>query len=69
MTVVPLHAVKPGTFNPDELLEKFKGQQYSRFLIIADYPDGSFEVAGNCNTGEAMWLMERAKYEYITDEG
>lgn len=66
--IVQLRAVQPASFNPDELLEQFKHKQYSRLLIIADYLDGSFEVAGNCNTGEAMWLMERAKHEYLTDE-
>ncbi len=66
--VFSLRAVPPSTFDADELLEQFKGKQYSRLLIIADYSDGAFEVAGNCNGGEAMSLMERAKHEYLTED-
>lgn len=63
-----VHLVPPVTFDSDDMLEQFKGKQYSRLLIIADYLDGCFEIAGNCSVGEAMWLMERAKHEYITSE-
>ena len=55
-------------FDPDAVLEKVKGKPINRLLVIAGLDDGSYQIEGNCNTGEALFLMEKAKKALIDDE-
>ena len=52
-------------FDSDAALERMKGKTYSRLLIIGDFEDGSRAIEGNCNSGEALVLMERAKHDIV----
>ncbi|WP_313349377.1 hypothetical protein [Paracoccus sp. (in: a-proteobacteria)] len=52
-------------FDPDELLEAAKGQGFTDLVILGTLPDGTKWTSGNCNAGEALILMERAKHELI----
>ena len=49
----------------DVILENMKGKTYSRLLIIGEMEDGSREIQGNCNSGEALFLMELAKHDMV----
>lgn len=55
-------------FDPDEILEQAKGKSFSELVIIGTLPDGEHWTSGNCNAGEALILMERAKIKIVTGE-
>lgn len=57
----PVEAGENYRLDPDEILEKAKGQDFSRLLIIAEHEDGRPYVAGSANAGECLILMEIAK--------
>lgn len=48
-------------FDPDEVLEGAKGQEFTTVAVLGMLPDGSFWVSGNANAGETLVLMEQAK--------
>lgn len=52
-------------FDPDEILEAAKGQGFANLVIVGELPDGTRWTSGNCNAGEALILMERAKHDLI----
>lgn len=52
-------------FDPDEILEKAKGQGFTNLAIIADLPDGELWFSGSANAGETLILIERAKLQII----
>jgi len=52
-------------FDPGEILEAAKGQSFVDLVIIGTLPNGEHWTSGNCNAGEALLLMERAKLEII----
>jgi hypothetical protein len=53
-------------FEPDDLLEKAKGQGFTNLVIIGETPDGDeIWMSGMANAGEAMILIERAKLQII----
>ncbi|MBL8578096.1 MAG: phosphoribosylformylglycinamidine synthase [Mesorhizobium sp.] len=52
-------------FDPDQILEEAKGNQFSRLAIIGELPDGTMYVAGNSNAGETLILMEKAKRDIV----
>lgn len=52
-------------FDPDEILDAAKGHAFSELVILGTLPNGERWVSGNCNAGEALILMERAKLELI----
>ncbi len=52
-------------FDPDEILEAAKGQGFTELVVIGTLPDGTHWASGNCNAGEALILMERAKHDLI----
>lgn len=63
-----LHPVSIGEgyrFDPDEILDAAKGQGFAELVIIGTLLSGERWVSGNCNAGEALILMERAKLEMI----
>lgn len=69
-TVHPFTPVSVGDgyrFDPDETLESAKGQAFSELVIIGTLPTGERWISGNCNAGEALILMERAKLDMIGD--
>jgi hypothetical protein len=67
--LVPKEVGAEFRFDADEMLESFKGRSFTRLLLIAEYEDGTAETQGNCNTGEAIVLIERAKHELIFGDG
>lgn len=52
-------------FDPDEVLDAAKGQGFTELVILGTLPNGERWVSGNCNAGEALILMERAKLVLI----
>ena len=52
-------------FDPDEMLDAAKGQGFTELVIIGTLPDGEHWTSGNCNAGEALILMERAKLKML----
>ena len=66
-----IHNFRPATvgdgyrFDPDEILEGAKGQGFTEMVIIGTMPTGERWVSGNCNAGETLILIERAKLEII----
>lgn len=52
-------------FDPDEILEAAKGAKFSTLAILAEYEDGRPYIAGNCNAGETIILLERLKHHLI----
>ncbi|UFM64232.1 hypothetical protein LOS78_01795 [Paracoccus sp. MA] len=52
-------------FDPDEILDAAKGQGFTELVILGTLPGGERWVSGNCNAGEALILMERAKLDMI----
>lgn len=65
MSVVSLHG--DVVFQPDTdlIIETMKGRQFDRLLILASFPDGSFEIAGNASIGEGLYLIERARLAWM----
>lgn len=62
--VVKLDLVEVGEgfrFDPDDLLEKAKGHDFERLVIIGVLPDGEMYVAGSANAGESLIAIEWAK--------
>lgn len=56
-------------FDPDELLEAAKGQQFERLAIIGSNPDGTLWVSGTANAGETLILLELAKHKIVHGDG
>lgn len=52
-------------FDPDEILDAAKGQEFIELVIIGTMPTGERWVSGNCNSGQALILIERAKLKLI----
>ncbi len=52
-------------FDPDELLEAAKGQEFTTLVILGQYPDGTLWTSGNANAGETLILMERSKHQLL----
>lgn len=48
-------------FDPDEMLEAAKGQEFTTVAVIGELPNGELWVSGNANAGETLILMEKAK--------
>lgn len=66
--VVKLELVQVGEnfrFDPDELLEAAKGQEFAKLAILAQKPDGTLWVSGTANAGETLILMELAKFKIV----
>jgi hypothetical protein len=58
---LPVEVGEGYRFDPDPVLEKAKGQGFTRMCILAEMPDGTIWVSGNANAGETLVLMERGK--------
>lgn len=69
MTITKLELVSVGEgfrFDPDDLLEKAKGNGFTNLVIIGEMPNGgSLWVSGMANAGEGVILIERAKHQII----
>lgn len=68
--VVKLELVEVGEdfrFDPDDLLEKAKGQGFERLVIIGELPEDGADlwVSGSANAGESLILMEWAKSQLL----
>lgn len=48
-------------FDPDEILEAAKGNEFTCVAVLGHLPNGEMWVSGNANAGEILILMERAK--------
>lgn len=58
--------VGPGyRFDPDQILDAAKGQDFTTLVIVAELPDGETWVSSSANAGEALVLMERAKRQIV----
>ena len=62
--LVPNEVSADFRFDVDTTLEKMKGKAITSLLIIAETEDG-LEIEGNCNAGEALVLMERARHDIV----
>jgi ligand-binding sensor domain-containing protein len=56
-------------FDPDEILESAKGEEFSTVCVIGHYPDGRLWISGSANAGETMMLLELAKHHLLFGEG
>lgn len=52
-------------FDPDEVLEAAKGQEFATMVILGVLVDGTLWVTGNANAGETLILMEQAKHALV----
>lgn len=69
--VVKLEPVEIGEsfrFDPDQVLEDAKGQEFTCLAILGCLPDGEIWVSGNANAGEILVLMEQAKRKLVFGE-
>lgn len=69
--IVKLEPIEVGEgyrFDPDELLEAAKGQNFTRLVIIGETEDGEPWVSGSANAGETLILMEWAKHMIVFGE-
>lgn len=58
------HLVEVGSgfrFDPDQILDGAKGQEFTTLAILAQKPDGTIWVSSTANAGESLVLMEKAK--------
>lgn len=55
-------------FDPDEILEAAKGQEFTTVAVLGQLPDGTIWISGNANAGETLVLMERAKRVVVFGE-
>lgn len=57
------------SFDANEALEMAKDKGFTKLLIIGDRDseDGLF-IGGNCITGDALFLMEKAKAHLVFGE-
>lgn len=63
--LVPKEMGSAFRLDPDTILEGMKGKPISGLLVIADMEDGSLEIESNCNSGEALFLLEKAKHHIV----
>jgi hypothetical protein len=69
--VVKLEPVEIGSnyrFDPDEILEGDKGQEFTNLVILGQLSDGTVWVTGNSNAGEILVMMEMAKHQLLFEE-
>lgn len=69
--VVKLELIDVGEgfrFDPDDLLEAAKGQEFTKLAILAQTPDGTLWVSGTANAGETLILIELAKHRIVHGE-
>lgn len=69
--VVKLEPVEIGEsfrFDPDQVLEDAKGQEFTCLAILGQLHDGEIWVSGNANAGEILVLMEQAKRKLVFGE-
>jgi hypothetical protein len=69
--VVKLEPVEIGEsfrFDPDQVLEDAKGQEFTCLAILGQLHDGEIWVPGNANAGEILVLMEQAKRKLVFGE-
>lgn len=69
--VVKLEPVEIGEsfrFDPDQVLEDAKGQDFSCLAVLGQMPDGEIWVTGNANAGEILVMMEMAKRKLVFGE-
>jgi hypothetical protein len=69
--VVKLEPVEVGAgfrFDPDELLEAAKGQEFALLVIIGELPNGETWVSGSANVGETLIMIERGKHQLLFGE-
>jgi hypothetical protein len=69
VTLVPKEMGADFRLDTDAALERMKGKTFSRLLVIGDFEDGSMEIESNCNSGEALFLIERAKHHIVFGDG
>lgn len=69
--IVKLEPVEIGSnyrFDPDEILDGAKGQEFTNLVILGQLPDGTIWVTGNSNAGEILVMMEMAKHQILFEE-
>lgn len=69
LKLVPNEISADFRFDADVVLESMKGKSFTSLLVFGQCEDGSIEIQGNCNAGEALVLMERTKHELVFGEG
>jgi hypothetical protein len=55
-------------FDPDEVLDYAKGQEFTSMVVLGQLPDGEIWITGNANAGEILVMMERAKHHLVFGE-
>ena len=50
----------------DQVLEAAKGNSFHRLLVVGEYEDSDdLYIAGSCNSGESLILLERVKHYIV----
>lgn len=55
-------------FDPDEILEAAKGNDFQTVAVLAINQDGTMWVSGSANAGEIMILMEKANNHIVSGD-
>lgn len=58
----PVEVGEDFRFDPDEVLDAAKGQDFSTVCVIGNYSNGELWVSGSANAGETIMLLELAKH-------
>ena len=66
--LVPNEMAASIRFDPDDTLEAMKGKPITRLVVLSECEDGSLELETNCNSGEALFLIERARHLVVFGE-
>jgi len=69
--VIKLQPVEVGDsyrFDPDDVLETAKGQDFTCLAVLGQLSDGEIWITGNANVGELLVLMEQAKHKLVFGE-
>jgi hypothetical protein len=71
MSVVRLVPSEMGSsfrLDADATLDAMKGKPIVSLFIVAELEDGGLEIGSNCNSGEALFLIERARHCIVFGE-
>ena len=61
----PIEVGEGYRFDPDDILETAKGNEFETVVVLGQMPDGTTWVSSSANAGEALVLIERAKHQIV----
>lgn len=56
-------------FDPDQILDGAKGQEFATICVIGHYLGGELWISGSANAGETLILLELAKHHLLFGNG